>query len=344
MSLQELRYIVALADEGHFAHAAQKCHVGQSTLSTQLKKLEDYLGVPLFDRSLRHVQPTPVGAEVIAEARIVLRKVDGIRQLARQKQDPTNGSLYLGVNTSLGPYLTPHLIPIVQQTYPNLHLHLREDFSSRLLKQLLCGKLDGLLQARPMPHNGLQIMELYREHFVVAIPTGHRLTDKNEVQASDLLNECVLTLEEDSNLHEIYSPIHCAQREEVQATSLETLRQMVVEGMGCALLPVLAAKPRTDSFRHEGIEIRPFANPAPSRTIGLVWRRRFPRKDVILKLAELIHAHLPPEVTGINRLTKTSIKPTFIESMLKTGGKRQSSLVRGQIGERRRSFSDTYES
>lgn len=344
MSLQELRYLIALADEGHFAHAAQKCHVGQSTLSTQLKKLEDYLGVPLFDRSLRHVQPTPVGAQVIAEARVVLRKVDSIRQLARHKQDPTNGPLYLGVNTSLGPYLTPHLIPIVQQTYPNLHLHLREDFSSRLLEQLLCGRLDGLLLARPKAHNGLRLMELFREPFTVALPTGHRLANKNEVQASDLLNECVLTLGEDSNLHEIYSPIQCAQREEVQATSLETLRQMVVEGMGCALLPVLAAKPRTHSFRHEGIEIRPFADPAPSRTIGLVWRRRYPRKDVILKLAELIRANLPPEVTGINRLTKTPVRPTSIESMLEPGGKGQSSQLPGGIRERRKPVSDTYQS
>lgn len=307
MTLQELRYVVALADEGHFARAAQVCHVGQSTLSTQLKKLEEYLRVPLFDRSLHHVQPTPVGEEIITKVRVVLNEVDEIREIASyHRRTPMSGPLHLGVISSLCPYLIPHLIPIFRKTFPKLRLYLREGLASNLLDQLQAGKLDALLLALPVPIEGLDMTELFREPFDLALPAGHPLTKKKEIRRIDLIEQSVLALEEDSELEdqlpEIYESKECEQyndvkeTNEVKETSLETLRHMVAEGLGCALLPTLATTPGITALQKESIEFRPFAQPAPSRTIVLTWRQRFPRSETIKQLAELIRAHLPENV------------------------------------------------
>jgi LysR family hydrogen peroxide-inducible transcriptional activator len=297
MTLQELRYLVALADKGHFARAAEACHVGQPTLSTQLRKLEDYLGVTLFERNKHHLRPTPVGDQIIERARRVLAVVDEIRELASSDRDPMSGPLRLGVIPTLGPYLVPHLLPAIRSSFRNLHLYLREDLTGNLLDRLRHGSLDVLLLALPVRGEDLEVLPLFREAFVVALPKGHALADLDRIDETALAGENVLLLEEGHCMRDqalaICGATSSEQREELKATSIETLRQMVAAGVGCTLLPRLAAMPGAGSIGHGMVEIRSFRAPEPTRTIGLVWRHGYPREAAIRGLADLILANLP---------------------------------------------------
>ncbi|MGI8739309.1 MAG: LysR substrate-binding domain-containing protein [Gammaproteobacteria bacterium] len=304
MTLQELRYIVALADEGHFSHAAEVCHVGQPTLSTQIKKLEDLLGVILFDRSQRRVAPTAIGEQIVSRARVALQEIDKIRELVINGRDLMSGVLRLGVIPTVGPYLLPLLLAAIHTSYPQLRLLLREDLTAHLLEQLRIGRVDAALMALPVHSEGLEAQALFTEPFVLALPAGHPLTEKKEVREEDLCGHCILLLEEGHCLRDqaltICGSMRCVESDEVTATSLETLRQMVAVGVGCTLLPALAAAPSVGSLQEGLIEIRPFADPAPSRTIALLWRHRYPREDALILLAKLIRRNLPPAVTVID--------------------------------------------
>lgn len=300
MTLQELRYIVALADKGHFLRAAEACHVGQPTLSTQLKKLEEYLGVTLFERNKHQLVPTPIGAEIIERARIALDVVEQIRQLARQGHDPMDGPLRLGVIPTLGPYLVPHLLPAIRNAFPKLHLFLREDLTANLLERLRQCKLDALLLALPVQGDDLESMCLCREPFVVALPNGHLLANKPCIDEVDLEGQNVLLLEDGHCMRNqalaICGSTPSDQRDELQATSLETLRQMVAAGVGCTLLPALAALPGVGSVPDGMVCTRPFRSPAPNRVIGMVWRHRYPRAATVKGLAHIILQNLPSAV------------------------------------------------
>lgn len=297
MTLQELRYLVALADKGHFARAAEACNVGQPTLSMQMKKLEDYLCVTLFERNKHRLQPTQIGDQVIERARAILSLVDEIRELASGTHDPMTGALRLGVIPTLGPYLIPHLLPAIHSDLHNLHLYLREDLTSNLLDRLRQGSLDALLLALPVRGDDIEVMELFREAFVVALPKGHGLAAQRQISQAALQGENMLLLEEGHCLRDqalaICGAAASDQREELKATSLETLRQMVAAGVGCTLLPGLAALPGVGSINGGMVEIRSFEPPEPVRTIGLVWRHGYPREATIRSLGELILANLP---------------------------------------------------
>ena len=313
MTLQELRYLIALADKGHFVRAAESCHVGQSTLSTQLKKLEDYLGVVLFERNKHRLMPTAVGAQIIERARVALGVVDEIRELARGCHDPMNGPLRLGVIPTLGPYLVPYVLPTIRELFPKLRLFLREDFTANLLERLRNGGLDALLLALPVPGEDLEMLELFREPFVMALPAGHALERKRRISEKDLLGQSVLLLEEGHCMRDqalaICGSTSSAEREEFKATSLETLRQMVAAGVGCTLLPALAAVPGVGSVKNGLVQIRPFVSPAPTRTIGLVWRHRYPREATVKQLAEVILNHLPGAVQVVPRRANGHLTP-----------------------------------
>jgi LysR family hydrogen peroxide-inducible transcriptional activator len=300
MTLQELRYLVALAEKGHFVRAAESCHVGQPTLSTQLKKLEDYLGVTLFERNKHQLMLTPVGEKVVERARVALDVVEQIKQLAREGQDPMNGPVRLGVIPTLGPYLIPCLLPKIRESFPALHLFLREDLTANLLDRLRGGKLDALLLALPVRGEDVEVIGLFREAFVVALPVGHALAGKQQISEGELADQNVLLLEEGHCLRDqalaICGATSSEQREELKATSLETLRQMVAAGVGCTLFPALAAVPGVGLVQHGMVHIRPLAPPVPTRTIGMVWRRGYPRETTLRKLAELVLANLPPAV------------------------------------------------
>jgi LysR family hydrogen peroxide-inducible transcriptional activator len=302
MTLQELRYLVALADAGHFARAAEACHISQSTLSVQIKKLEEYLGVTLFDRSLRRVATSPVAREIVAAARSIVAESDRVRALARDqaRPDPLASTVRLGVIPTLGPYLMPRVLRTLHKLFPKLRLLLREEFTHVLLESLASGALDGALLALPVPLEGLECEALFREPFVAALPAGHPLAARLKVRPEELADEHLLLLEEGHCLRDQALEL-CARRpaglaEEIRGTSLETLRQMVSLGVGYTVMPALAVSGGQPAAKAL-IEYRPFAPPAPARTIGLVWRRRSPSDLALRRIADALRAHAPDEVS-----------------------------------------------
>lgn len=297
MTLRELRYVVALADTGNFARAAEACHVSQPTLSTQLKKLEEYLGVQLFERTKKRVLPTTAGREIIAQARAVLEAADRLIVLARGAADPFAGLFHLGVIPTLGPYLLPHLLPHLRAAHPKLTIYVREDLTANLLEQLRAGKLDAILVALPVDDKGLTIEPLFREPFLFALPAGHRLAARKKIRQEELAEEHVLLLEEGHCFRDQALAVCGTRRqgeEDFRATSLETLRQMVATGVGTTLMPALAAQ--VGAIGKRLIEFRPFAAPEPGRVIGLAWRREFAREPLLRALVALIREKLPPKV------------------------------------------------
>ena len=196
MNLQDLRYIVTLSETMHFRRAAEACFVSQPTLSTQVKKLEEELGVSLFERTNKRVMPTPIGQAIIAQAHVVLEEADKLRQMAQQAKDPMAGPLRLGVIPTLGPYLLPYLVPQIRARYPHMQLYLREEMTERLLEHLRMGTLDGLLLALPVQDDGLDVVALFQEPFVLAVPSGDRLAALSQVQESDLVDADILLLDD----------------------------------------------------------------------------------------------------------------------------------------------------
>ena len=299
MTLQELRFVVALADTGHFGQAAAACYVSQSTLSTGLKKLEDHLGITLFDRSLKRVMPTPLGAEIVESARIILGEAGRIKELARCTGDAMDCTLPLGVIPTLGPYYLPHVLPLIRTKHPELRLLLREEITPDLLLHLVQGKLEAGLLALPVDDSLLEVVPLFVEPFVAAVPSGHPLASETSIALKKLAKEELLLLEDG----------HCLKQqaleacnltngnEEIRATSLETLRQMVGMGLGVTLLPALAS---TGQINNGQIALRPLASPGAARTIGLVWRKRSPLTKTLQTLAQTLKAALPSGVMAAN--------------------------------------------
>ena len=301
MTLQELKYLVALADHGHFGRAAEACFITQSTLSTQIKKLEDFLGVTLFDRSLKRVTPTPIGREILQAARNIVEEAERIRELAKHAQDPMARTIHLGVIPTLGPYYLPHALTLVHKKHPGLRMLLREEMTPQILEHLLDGKLDAGLLALPVTDDSLRVEPLFYEPFYAALPAGHPLARRDVLKVADIMSEKLLLLDEGHCLRDQALDV-CGTgsrgREEVRATSLETLRQMVGMGLGLTLLPALSvdAGPRQNK---KAVEIRPFKSPPPGRTIALVWRKRVPFPETFERLAQTLKNALPPEVEPV---------------------------------------------
>lgn len=301
MTLQELKYLVALAEHGHFGRAAEACFITQSTLSTQLKKLEDFLGVTLFDRSLKRVTPTPIGREILQAARNIVEESERIKDLAKHAQDPMARTLRLGIIPTLGPYYLPHALMLMHKKHPGLRLLLREEMTPQILEHLADGKLDAGLLALPVDDDNLRVEPLFYEPFFAALPAGHALAKREELKVPDIMTEKLLLLDEGHCLRDQALDVCGANskgREEVRATSLETLRQMVGMGLGMTLLPALSvdAGPRVSK---KSVEIRPFKKPVPGRTIGLVWRKRAPFPETFERLAATLKDHLPTEVEPV---------------------------------------------
>jgi LysR family hydrogen peroxide-inducible transcriptional activator len=298
MTLRELRYLVALADQGHFGRAAEACHVSQPTLSTQLKKLEAYLGATLFERTNKTLRVTPIGEKIVAKARRVLVEADSIVELARVKAAPLTGPLNLGVIPTLSPYLLPWLLPALKDGYPDLRLIIHEDLTDHLLERLRTHKIDAAMLALPIEEDELETLALFDEPFFFACPPGHPLAGAETVRDTDLRAVHLLLLTDGHCLRDQALAV-CGFDEappedegtDFRATSLETIRQMVAAGMGCTLLPAMAL----GSGQDHHLAIRPLAGGA-SRRIGLVWRRTYPKAADLEDLAEVIQNTLPPGV------------------------------------------------
>jgi LysR family hydrogen peroxide-inducible transcriptional activator len=283
MNLRDLQYLVALADTGHFGEAAERCHVSQPTLSAQIKKLEEYLGVQLFERQPRKVSVTDVGRRIVDRARLVVRQAEDIREVARASRDPLTGKLRVGLIPTIAPYLLPRVAPRLKTRLPDLQLMLYEYQTGPLLEKLRTGELDLAILALPADTAGLETRSLFAESFVVAMPRGHRLAARKRLKPADLAGETLLLLEDGHCLRDqaldVCGNVPLAEEQDFRATSLETLRQMVAAGLGITLLPRLAAEGPIAAAR--GLEIRPFAPPSPSRMVGAAWRRSSTREAAI---------------------------------------------------------------
>ena len=287
MNIRALQYFVKLAELRHFSKAAEACFVSQPTLSTQIRKLEEELGVSLVERAPRKVMLTPIGEDIAHRARYILRDIEHIRDAARRSKDPETGTLKLGIFPTLAPYLLPHVIPQIRRRYPELRLQLAEEKTEEILNMLDQGQLDAGLLALPVDGHGMETEVLFTEPFVTAMPADHPLCDKQKIDLKDLAGQELLLLEEGHCLRrqalDVCELAGAHERVDFHATSMETLRQMVAANAGVTLMPVLAVKPPIPETGN--ICLRPFSHPAPSRTIALVWRSSSPMGGFLRKLA-----------------------------------------------------------
>ena len=298
MNLRDLHYLVALAEHRHFGRAAEASFVSQPTLSTQIKKLEDELGVALVERTPRKVLLTETGREIARRARGVLSEIDEIKAIAQRTRDPESGSLRLGVFPTLGPYLLPHLVPLVRTRFPRLELLLVEEKTEQVIRMLREGALDAGVLALPLHEDSLQSEFLFEEPFVLAVPEDHPLAGKKQrLKLSDLEDENLLLLEDGHCMRdqalEVCQLAGAGEKAGFRATSLETLRQMVAANVGITLLPTLAIKPPV--ARTDNVHLIEFAGHPPSRRLALVWRKSSSMTTFLKHFAEVIRS-LPPEL------------------------------------------------
>jgi LysR family transcriptional regulator, hydrogen peroxide-inducible genes activator len=288
-TLRQLRYLVALAEHRHFGRAAETCLATQSTLSAGLQELENLLGVTLVERTKRKVMLTPLGEEVVARARVVLRGAEDIADLAAASAEPLSGPLRLGVIPTIGPYVLPRVLPHLRKVHPNLRLYLREDLTARLLERLTSGDLDAVLIALPYESTEMESMVVGEDPFMLACPPGHALASKAQVESADLMGGDLLLLEEGHCLRE-HALAACrlpgpAKGDGILGTSLATLVQMVANGLGVTLLPQMAVQGGV--LAGTDLVTRPLAD-AGNRLIGLAWRPSSPRKAEFRALGEFL--------------------------------------------------------
>jgi len=310
MTLTELRYLVNLDKERHFSRAAERSFVSQPTLSVALKKLEEELGVTLFERIRGEARPTPVGERIIEQARRVLAEAKRVEDLAREGQDEMSGPLRIGAIYTVGPYLLPHLVPHLRERAPLMPLVIEENFTVQLLEQLRDNELDVAILALPIDTQGLSVWPLYDEDFVVLLSPQHRWSGQPEVAARKLAEEPLLLL----------GPGHCFREQVIAAcpkcvdpdgsvrphtgSSLETIRHMVASGLGVTVLPRSSVENRP--AEPESLSWVAFSSPAPSRRIALAWRRSFPRMAAIRALYDGI---LGCGLRGVRQLEDAAAEP-----------------------------------
>ena len=293
LKLKDLRYLVAVADTRHFGRAAERCFVSQPTLSTQLKKLEDYLGVQLIERQPKRVALTAAGEEIVARARRILDASDEVVTLARTHRDPLAGALRIAMLPTIGPYLLPRVAREIRKALPRLDLRLYEYTTATMLAKLRAGEIDLGILALPVDLDGLEARALYDEVFTVAMPANHPLAKRATLRVQDIEDETLLLLEDGHCLRDqalaVCSQAGVHEKQDFRATSLETLRQMVATGAGITLLPELAT---LGAYRHaRGVIVRPFARPEPLRKIGAVWRKSSARLAAISAVCAQIETH-----------------------------------------------------
>lgn len=307
MNLRDLRYLVALAEHKHFGRAAEASFVSQPTLSTQIRKIEDELGVALVERMPRKVMLTEVGREIAQRARGVLNEIEQIRAIARRTSDPESGSVRLGIFPTLGPYLLPHVVPRIREQFPRLELLLVEEKTEVLLHQLREGRLDAAILALPLHDDQLEQQFLFEEPFLLAVPEHHALAERTDLRLDDLSDQSLLLLEDGHCLRdqalEVCQLAGAGEKTGFRATSLETLRQMVAANVGITLLPALAVKPPVP--RSPDVKLIEFRGRAPSRRIAMVWRKSSAMTPLLKRLAQVIR-ELPPSLLDTHLETAAS--------------------------------------
>ncbi len=301
MNLRDLKYLIAVAETEHFGHAAAQCFVSQPTLSGQIKKLEEELGVVIFERTNRSVSITPIGSEIVKHAKLILEQADVIRQLAQAQRDPLAGALRVGAIPTVSPYLIPLILMPLKGQYPQMRLVLSEEITDMLTRRLLDHQIDVAILATAVKEPELEVMPLFEEPFWLAHPRDHELYNKDEITRRDLNRLDLLLLADGHCLTDQVMEV-CRVKEgtldnemaDLRAASLETLLQLVGAGFGCTLVPALAVRGAwtTDS----GIIARKLGLKDAYRRVQFVYRKTFPRKQAIEALAEVIRKQLPNTV------------------------------------------------
>lgn len=297
MTLTELRYIVAVDRYLHFGKAAEGCFVSQPTLSVAIKKLEEELGVTLFERGMQEIRPTAVGKKIIQQAQQLLEQAEVIKQLANEGKHQLNEPLHLGVIYTIGPYLLPHLIPVLRELAPDMPIIIREDYTANLRAALRSGEIDVAILSLPFEEPGLKTQLLYKEPFILALPSDHHWAKRKTIQHDELKDETLLLLSDGNCFREqvLKACPECMSTNSrnnngmvktLEGSSLETIRQMAASGTGITVLPCSSASKEMDV---NGLLIfRPFSDPVPSREVVLVWRNSFPRMEAVKTLFKAI--------------------------------------------------------
>jgi LysR family hydrogen peroxide-inducible transcriptional activator len=308
MTLTELRYIVAVARERHFGRAAEACYVSQPTLSVAIKKLEEELGTQIFERTSSEVAMTSLGVLIVEQAQRVLEEANSLKHLAKHGQDPLSGPIRLGAIYTIAPYLLPSLVRVSREDIPNAPLFLEENFTVRLLEMLRQGVLDCAVLADPFPSAGLDVVDLYEEPFLVAVPQGHPWAIRKSIGHQELREQNTLLLGAGHcfrdhvlgvcpELNRFGSGSTIGEQRSFEGSSLETIRQMVAGGIGISVLPRTSV---LDPATHEGlIRYIPLDGPVPTRKVCLVWRKSYPRTEVMQELAKIIRKCDLPGVSFI---------------------------------------------
>jgi len=297
MTLTELRYIVSLHQTGHFGKAAERCHVSQPTLSIAIKKLEDELGIALFERGRTQMRTTPIGERIVAQAQLVLEQADRIKELADVGRDPLGSRLAIGAIFTVGPYLFPCFVPGLHQLAPGMPLYIEESFTAVLREKLRGGELDAIIIALPFTEPDVVTQSLYEEPFVVLMPFDHPLAKHEKITQKQLEKETVLLLGEGHcfrdqvlascpGVRKSFDHADTQLQSVVEGSSLETLKHMVASRLGITILPLSAAQ--IAPYGEGMLAMRHFADPAPKRTVALAWRASFPRHRAIDVLSQAI--------------------------------------------------------
>ncbi|MEM8635289.1 MAG: LysR substrate-binding domain-containing protein [Pseudomonadota bacterium] len=289
-TIRQLQFLCALADQGTFSKAADACLVAQPTLSAAVREVEAALGVQLVERGARATELTPAGEAVVARARRILAEAEDLVAEARQAAAPLAGPFRLGAIPTIAPFVLPKTLRKLRQSYPNLKLILREEKTDELLAALRSRTLDAAIIALPWPTPGIEVEVIAEDEFFLAMPNGHELSDAKKLDVSNLLGEQILLLE-DGHCLRGHAEAVCTmpgiqRRNDVTATSLQTMIHMVGGGLGLSLVPKVAAE--SGIARGAGVTVRPFNEGVPGRTIGMAWRAGSSRKDEALLIADVI--------------------------------------------------------
>lgn len=300
MNLRDLQYLVAIEELKHFGKAASRCHISQPTLSGQLKKLEEHLGVQLVERNNRQVLLTEVGQEIASRAKILLREARNIEELAQSYANPMSGRVRTGLIPTVAPYLLPLVMDPIRNRFPDLELTLLEGQTAELVAQLHEGELDLLILALGVAGTeGFDALHLFDEPFCLAVPSSHALANHAEVTMDDLHDQRILLLQDGHCLRgqalDVCFSAGAQETEGFRATSIETLRHMVAAGAGLTLIPQLAVPVLTAV----GVHYLPFAAPAPARQIGLLYRSHTSRRACFRALAGTIREAVTPRLKGL---------------------------------------------
>lgn len=295
MNIRDLRYVVAIAEERHFGRAAERCNVSQPALSGQIRKLEDYLGVILFERTNRSVQTTPVGLRIVEQARQLLHLSDDIVATAQSAKSPYSGAFRLGMISTIGPYLSPLILGAIREVLPDLSLILVEGLTTDLEARVAAGDLDGAVIATLPVEAQLSSRDLYEEPFWVAMSSSHPLAGEASLEIDAVKHEELLLLSDGHCLRDQVLDV-CHRRsgdEKINTfqTSIETLLSLVAAGRGVTLAPALTltGRRRTD----EGLVFRAQASGTAGRVVNLVFRRTYPREELINRIAKVIQDNVP---------------------------------------------------